>query len=206
MQYKSKNTLLAKDKISPPNNFKLNNMNRTMQYIKNTYQNIYKAEEISQKEANFFTQDLSSISETQNILLKRHITEEEVQKVLTALPNYKAPGPDGFSYEFYKEIQEEALPTLTGLFNYCLETGTIPRSWSKNIITLIPKKSDNLNDVNNWRPISLTNSDMKIFMKILANRVNEICDTIIGPAQQAFIKSRSIVDSFRYYYHTKKSE
>src|SRR6185295_7540263 len=80
-------------------------------------------------------------------------------------------------------------------FNYCLEMGTIPKSWSKSIITLIPKKAESLYDVNNWRPISLTNSDAKIFMKILANRANKICSSIIGPSQQAFIKGRSIVDT-----------
>ena len=102
---------------------------------------------------------------------------------------------DGFTYEFYKDTKELILPVLTNLFNNVIEKGCIPNSWSISLITLIPKKADDLTNVNNWRPISLINTDAKIFMKVLANRLNTICDTIIGPAQQAFIAKRSIADS-----------
>ena len=76
-----------------------------------------------------------------------------------------------------------------------LKFGELPTSWCKNLIILIPKKSDNLENVNNWRPISLVNSDAKIFMKILANRLNPICHEIIGSHQQGFIAGRSITDT-----------
>src|SRR6185295_15166334 len=78
------------------------------------------------------------------------------------------------------------------IFNNILKEGHIPNSWSTSLITLIPKKVKDLTKVNNWRPISLVNTDAKIFMKILANRLNPICNVIIGPEQQAFIAKRSI--------------
>ncbi|CAG8650261.1 25794_t:CDS:2, partial [Gigaspora rosea] len=52
-----------------------------------------------------------------------------------------------------------------------------------------------LEDIGNWHPISLINCDAKIFMKILANRLNDICKKIIDKHQQDFIKGRSIMDT-----------
>ena len=63
------------------------------------------------------------------------------------------------------------------------------------MITLIPKKASNLENINNWRPISLVNSDAKILMKIIANRLNTICEGLVPHQQQGFIKNRSITDT-----------
>ena len=71
----------------------------------------------------------------------------------------------------------------------------MPLSWCKSLISLIPKKELDLENVNNWRPISLVNSDAKIFMKIIANRLNQICEDLVPHQQQGFIKNRSITDT-----------
>jgi hypothetical protein len=71
----------------------------------------------------------------------------------------------------------------------------MPNSWCKSLISLIPKKTADLDNINNWRPISLVNSDAKLFMKIIANRLNLICEEIIPHHQQGFIKNRSITDA-----------
>ena len=79
------------------------------------------------------------------------------------------------------------------------------------MIILIPKKTDSLTEIDNWRPISLVNSDAKIFMKILATRLKTICAEIIGTHQQGFIAGRSIVDTaldivttMRFHSNTEK--
>ena len=41
----------------------------------------------------------------------------------------------------------------------------------------------------------MVNSDTKIFMKIMADRLNEICKIIIPPHQTGFIKERVITDA-----------
>jgi hypothetical protein len=71
----------------------------------------------------------------------------------------------------------------------------MPTSWCKSLISLIPKKSTDLENINNWRPISLVNSDTKIFMKIIANRLNSICEELIPHQQHGFIQNRSITDA-----------
>jgi ATP phosphoribosyltransferase len=42
------------------------------------------------------------VTEEQNNNLNKPITEEEIAQVLQEMPNGKAPGPDGFTVEFFK--------------------------------------------------------------------------------------------------------
>ena len=79
-------------------------------------------------------------------------------------------------------------------------------SWCKNIIILISKKSTSLDKISNWRPISLTNCDVKIFMKIMADRLNKICHKLIDTYQQVFIKGRSITNTTLDIVTTMKNE
>ncbi|CAG8555125.1 22850_t:CDS:2, partial [Gigaspora rosea] len=108
----------------------------------------------------FFTREkitasLPQVTETMNNSLIREIIQEEVKTVIQNLPRGKSPGTDGLMYEFYQATEEEVTPVLTMLFNNVLEEGKMPSSWHKSLITLIPKKSEELELINNWRPISL---------------------------------------------------
>jgi hypothetical protein len=42
------------------------------------------------------------VTEEQNINLNKPITKEEIDKVVQEMPNGKAPGPDGFTVDFFK--------------------------------------------------------------------------------------------------------
>src|SRR6185437_15313179 len=164
-----------------------------LQYIRNSFEQLYKTEGIDREAVEELTRSLPQVSSAQNAQLVKKISEEEILDVIGALANNKSPETDGLSYEFYKLAKEEVIPILQKLFNRVLETGEMPTSWSQNIITLIPKKKENLETISNWRPISLTNCDVKIFMKIIANRLNVICADVIGSYKRGFVTGRSIL-------------
>ena len=48
------------------------------------------------------------------------------------------------------------------------EVGELSNSQRRRIITLIPKDESDLVDLQNWRPVTLLNTDYKIASKALA--------------------------------------
>jgi excinuclease UvrABC nuclease subunit len=94
------------------------------------------------------------------------------------MKNNKSPGQDGLPAEFYKtfwvELKDEYFKSLLK----SIECGMLPFSQRNAIISLIYKKGDK-DDLKNYRPISLTNVDYKIFAQVLARRLQKVAKRII---------------------------
>ena len=66
----------------------------------------------------------------------------------------------------------------------------------RSIISLIHEKGDKT-DTENYRPISLTNTDYRILTFVVANRLQKVIKDIVSPDQVAYIKDRFIGTNIR---------
>ena len=65
---------------------------------------------------------------------------------------------------------------------------------NKAFLVLIPK-CQSAEQVGDFQPISPSNFIYLIIAKALANRLREVINYLVGPAQTAFIPGRQMVDS-----------
>ena len=89
-------------------------------------------------------------------------TSTEIEAVIKNFPKNKSPGPDGFTGKCYQTFREELMSILKRSKN---SKGTLPNSFYKATITLIPKPDKDNTQKRKCRPISLMNIDAKIFNK-----------------------------------------
>lgn len=108
-----------------------------------------------------------------NQQMNQPITEEEVEMAIKKLKNGKSLDPDGYTAGFYKLNKEQIIGTLTLVMNQVMERQNLPDTWREANITLILKEATDTKDPKNFRPISLLNTDYKLFASILAERMKK---------------------------------
>lgn len=96
---------------------------------------------------------------------------EELQRAVGGMKPGKAPGPDGFTLQYYQALLLLLGPYMVRMFNGLGDGATLPRDTLRAHISLIPKEGKDPSACGSYRPISLLDLDLKVFTKILANRL-----------------------------------
>ena len=68
------------------------------------------------------------------------------------------------------------------------------RSLNATFLLLIPNKG-HVEDLKDFRPISLLGALFKILVKVLANRLRKVIGKVVSPSQNAFIEGRQLLDA-----------
>ena len=120
------------------------------------------------------------------------ISKEGVLKLLQGINENKATGPDNIPGKFLKLCSTELHETFTILFQKSLDTGIVPDDWKQANIFPLFKKGDKDN-VENYRPISLTPITCKLLEHIVHSSTMDFLDShkILTPNQHGFRQGRS---------------
>ena len=158
----------------------------------------------------FITEDISSLPNPISMFKKSdyeklridEISEDDIMKYLRNLDPNKSTGADKISSRLLRECQNEIRLPLKMLFNRSLREGTVPSNWKCANVTPIFKKG-NKSEAGNYRPISLTSVVIKIFERILRDKITAFLDKykLILDTQHGFRNNRSCLTNLLEFFN-----
>lgn len=115
------------------------------------------------------------LTNEENEWLVRPFCLQELDFALKEMKNNTAPGPDGFSVEFFKTFWSSIREDIKEMLDH-LHRGTL-ELWRLNygVIILLPKVKPATN-IKQFRPICLLNVIYKIITKVLTIRLTKVVD------------------------------
>ena len=134
----------------------------------------------------------------ENDPLDNAFTEHEVLDVCSKLPNGKASGPDGLTYEHIKHAGITLSPKLTRIFNALREFEIVSDSFVLgDIISLFKGGKKNRLNKDHYRGITLLNVIGKIFERLVLQRWLPVFETwgVPNPLQFAYQKNNSCINA-----------
>ena len=180
--------------------------NKNIDILKTTkkhFENMSKRDEAIKGNLNNINEYLNGIdhptlTDEDRNTLDSALTMNELSISLSKLNNDSAPGIDGLPVSFYKVFWNRLKKPVFDSLTYSLTVGELSTTQKRGVITLFHKGKELRRDLlKNWRPITLTNTDYKIFSKSLAIRMQKVLSYIINVNQSGFLKGRSISDHIR---------
>ena len=113
-----------------------------------------------------------------------------IRKLLQQVNSNKAQGPDGIHGKLLKQCAVGLSYPLSLLFKISYNTGCLPNEWKMANVVPVHKKGSKSN-VENYRPISLTCLVMKIFERIVRQKVLDLTSQYLDPRQHGFLANKS---------------
>ena len=156
------------------------------------YQDLYTSRQIRDEDVDAYLSNVHAekiLSDIQKNSCEGEITIEECSLAISKMKINKSPGLDGLCIEFYKKLWPVIGNLLVGVFNESYECGKLPVSERTAVMSLI-FKTGRKDDIGNYRPISLTNTDYRILAFVLSNRLQSVVSSVVNTDQTAYMKGR----------------
>ena len=124
------------------------------------------------------------------------ITPEEIQTVIYNTRQTNVAGIDELSSRHYFYFVPEDLCVLASLFNAFMAREYIPAEFKISELKFIKKKGTDGKHLDDYRFISIFNSDYKIFTKIMNNRMARYMDAAMDTYQAGWSQKNIIQDIY----------
>ena len=165
----------------------------TMGEIENHFKNVFADKEKDKETPSSWYDGIKQIPEDVSKSLDENVTLNDITTALYKfMKEGKSPGNDGLTTSFYRAFWA----SISGLVMASLKEGYEKKRFSdsqrQSVIRLIEKQGKCREMMNGWRPISLMNVDIKLYAKVLAERLKVVCKHIIGSEQLAYVEGQDI--------------
>ncbi|GJR27201.1 RNA-directed DNA polymerase, eukaryota [Tanacetum coccineum] len=126
------------------------------------------------------------LNSDQALDLERPVSCDEIRQAVWGCGEDKSPGPDGFTFEFFRKFWDLIGPDFCVAVKWFFDHSSFSRGCNSSFVALIPKNSDP-KFVTDFCPISLIGCLYKVVTKILALRLSAIISGLISDVQTAFV-------------------
>ncbi len=112
------------------------------------------------------------------------VSEDEVQRELKRVNVRKAAGPDGITGRVLRSCADQLAGLFPSIFNESIATSVVPTSFKKSVIIPV-HKNNKPSCLNDYRPVTLTSTAMKVFERLLKNHICSSIPVTLDPLQFA---------------------
>lgn len=127
--------------------------------------------------------------------------EEDILNAINDMSRYSATGPDKFSAEILKECKQQLCSPIQHLWRMSLNQSDIPTKYLQQTIVPIYKKGDR-SLAANYRPVSLTSHIIKIFERVLRQKLVEHIEqnNLLSNQQHGFRHRRNCLTQLIHHF------
>ncbi len=128
------------------------------------------------------------------------LSEDEIRRELKRVNIRKAAGHDWISGRVLRSCADQLAGLFTSIFNESLATSVVSTLFKKSVIIPVPKNSKP-SCPNDYRPVALTSTVMKVFERLLKNHICSSIPATLDPLQFAYRPNRSTDDAISQVLH-----
>ena len=127
---------------------------------------------------------------------------EDIKKVMSELSSSASPGPDGVPSILLRNCRHSLAEALYLLWKESIRLGRIPTKLKEATITPI-YKGEGRGSAGNYRPVSLTSHIIKVFEKVVAERIVSYLEREgkMNPNQHGFRRNRSCLSQLVQHHY-----
>ena len=135
--------------------------------------------------------------------LVEEISEEEMEKAMEKLKDWKAPGADGVTGYLLKHGRV-VRGWLTELFRVCFAGGVVPTAWKEGLVVTIAKRGGDVSKPEDYRPVTLESVLAKYYELVLNARLQRWAENNgrLHDSQYGFRPGRGTQDALQHLVWT----
>ena len=122
-------------------------------------------------------------------MLTKPVTMQEVEEAVNQMALGKAPGPDGFTSNFFHYFWDLIKEEVFDIIEESRDKKGVLKAFNATFLALIPKEVG-ADSPDKFRAISLCNVIYKIISKVIANWIKPFLPNLICSEQFGFVEGR----------------